>query len=67
LEEFLINVKVLNATLEYRIFESLKETVSHKESMQQIFFCKNGAGADSKGSPSTEGFYCVQRLAFNDK
>lgn len=34
----------------------MEETVDHIETQQQIFFCKNGAGADSKGGPSTEGF-----------
>jgi len=56
LEEFLANIKVLTATLGHRIFESLEETVDKKETQKQIFFCRNGAGADSKGSPSTEGF-----------
>ncbi|WP_418124550.1 GIY-YIG nuclease family protein [Chryseobacterium sp. PTM-20240506] len=56
LEEFLSNIKVLTASLGYKIFESLEETVEQGRATPQIFFCKNGAGANSKGSPSTEGF-----------
>lgn len=56
LEEFLANIKVLTATLGHKIFEGIQETIEHNKTKQQIFFCKNGAGADSKGSPSTEGF-----------
>lgn len=56
LEEFLSNVKILTASLGHKIFESLEETVEQDETNQLILFCKNGAGADAKGSPSTEGF-----------
>ncbi|QBJ86078.1 GIY-YIG nuclease family protein [Chryseobacterium gleum] len=56
LEEFLSNVKILTASLGHKIFESLEETVEQDEMNQLILFCKNGAGANSKGSPSTEGF-----------
>ncbi|MBL1220278.1 GIY-YIG nuclease family protein [Chryseobacterium sp. L7] len=56
LDEFLSNIKVLTASLGHRIFESLEETVEQDEMRQHILFCKNGAGAFSKGSPSTEGF-----------
>lgn len=64
LEEFLANIKVLTAALGHRIFESLEETVDKKETQQQIFFCKNGAGAYSKGSPSTEGFIVYKDSLF---
>ncbi|WP_343659153.1 GIY-YIG nuclease family protein [Chryseobacterium sp.] len=56
LEEFLSNIKILTASLGHKIFESLEETVEQDETNQLILFCKNGAGANSKGSPSTEGF-----------
>lgn len=56
LEEFLSNIKILTAALGHKIFESLEETVEQDETNQLILFCKNGAGASSKGSPSTEGF-----------
>lgn len=56
MEEFLSNVKILTASLGHKIFESLEETVEQDETNQLILFCKNGAGADAKGSPSTEGF-----------
>ncbi|MGU3376582.1 DUF4357 domain-containing protein [Chryseobacterium sp. M5A1_1a] len=45
-----------NPFQELSIFESLEETVEQDETNQLILFCKNGAGASSKGSPSTEGF-----------
>lgn len=56
LEEFLANIKVLTATLGYKLLESLEETVESAGIKEEIFYCKNGAGAHSKGSPSTEGF-----------
>lgn len=55
LEEFLGNIKVLTATLGHPIFESLQETTDNV-SVQRVFFCKNGAGANASGTPSTEGF-----------
>lgn len=64
LEEFLANIKVLTAALGHRIFESLEETVIQNEARQQILFCKNGAGAFSKGSPSTEGFVVYKDSLF---
>ncbi|MDN5396531.1 MAG: GIY-YIG nuclease family protein [Chryseobacterium sp.] len=64
LEEFLSNIKVLTASLGHRIFESLEETVIQNEARQQILFCKNGAGAFSKGSPSTEGFVVYKDSLF---
>lgn len=64
LEEFLANIKVLTATLGHRIFEDLEETVDHNETQRQIFFCKNGAGDESKGSPSTEGFIVYKDSIF---
>ncbi len=56
MEEFLSNIKVLTATLGHKIFEALDETVERNTANQEIFFCKNGAGAEAKGRPSTEGF-----------
>ncbi|MBN9484723.1 MAG: methionine sulfoxide reductase [Bacteroidetes bacterium 43-93] len=56
LEEFLSNIKVLTATLGHKIFESLVETIESNKVKEEVFYCKNGAGASGKGSPSTEGF-----------
>ncbi|WP_315055803.1 GIY-YIG nuclease family protein [Chryseobacterium indoltheticum] len=64
LEEFLSNIKILTASLGHRIFESLEETVEQNETKQLILFCKNGAGANSKGSPSTEGFIVYKDSVF---
>lgn len=64
LEEFLANTKILTATLGHKMFETLEETVGVREMQQQIFFCKNGAGANSKGSPSTEGFIVYKDSLF---
>ncbi|MDF2833565.1 GIY-YIG nuclease family protein [Chryseobacterium indoltheticum] len=64
LEEFLSNIKILTASLGHRIFESLEETVEQNETKQLILFCKNGAGANSKGSPSTEGFIVYKNSVF---
>ncbi len=63
-EEFLSNIKVLTASLGHKIFELLEETVEQSEVKQQVFFCRNGAGADSKGSPSTEGFIVYKDSLF---
>lgn len=56
LEEFLANVKILTATLGHKIFESLGETIETNNKNEEIFYCRNGAGANGTGSPSTEGF-----------
>lgn len=64
LEEFLAHIKVLTATLGHKLFEALEETVEQNEVKQQIFYCKNSAGADSKGSPSTEGFIVYKDSLF---
>ncbi|MGN7863095.1 GIY-YIG nuclease family protein [Chryseobacterium sp. 22458] len=56
LEEFLSNVKILTASLGHKIFESVEETIEQNENHQLVLSCKNGAGANAKGSPSTEGF-----------
>lgn len=64
LEEFLSNIKVLTASLGHRIFESLEETVVQNEAKHHILYCKNGAGASSKGSPSTEGFVVYKDSLF---
>jgi len=56
LEEFLAHIKVLTSTLGHKVFESLEETIENKTIQSHIFYCKNSLGADSKGSPSTEGF-----------
>lgn len=55
-EEFLANIKVLTIIMGHRIFEALEETIERNEAQHQMFFCKNGAGAISRGIPSTEGF-----------
>ena len=64
LEEFLSHAKVLTATLGHKLFEALEETVEDNEIQNQIFYCRNGAGAESKGSPSTEGFIVYKDSLF---
>ena len=64
LEEFLSHAKVLTATLGHKLFEALEETVEDNEIHNQIFYCRNGAGAESKGSPSTEGFIVYKDSLF---
>lgn len=64
LEEFLSNIKTLTATLGYKLFEALEETVEHSQIQQQFFYCRNTAGAESKGSPSTEGFIVYKESLF---
>ena len=64
LEEFLAHIKVLTSTLGHKIFEQLEETIESKEIKNQLFYCRNGAGADSKGSPSTEGFIVYKDSLF---
>lgn len=64
LEEFLANIKVLTATLGHKIFEALEETVEDKNVQHQIFYCRNSAGAEAKGSPSTEGFIVYKDSLF---
>lgn len=64
LEEFLAHVKVLTATLGHKIFETFEETVENKEVRNQLFYCRNGAGANSAGSPSTEGFIIYKDSLF---
>ncbi|WP_197091669.1 GIY-YIG nuclease family protein [Sphingobacterium endophyticum] len=64
LEEFLSHAKVLTATLGHKLFEALEETVEDNKVQNQIFYCKNGAGANSKGSPSTEGFIVYKDSLF---
>lgn len=64
LEEFLSHAKVLTATLGHKLFEALEETVEDNQVQNQIFYCKNGAGANSKGSPSTEGFIVYKDSLF---
>jgi hypothetical protein len=56
LEEFLANIKVLTSTLGHKLLETVDETVESDGIREQIFYCHNGAGAEGKGSPSTEGF-----------
>ncbi len=56
LEEFLANVKLLTATLGHKIFESLEETIEYNNKKEEYFYCRNSAGANGKGIPSTEGF-----------
>lgn len=64
LEEFLAHIKVLTATLGHKLFEALEETVEQNDVKQQIFYCKNSAGANSKGRPSTEGFIVYKDSLF---
>jgi hypothetical protein len=64
LEEFLANIKVLTATLGHKIFEAIEETVEGKNIGQQIFYCRSNAGAEAKGSPSTEGFIVYKDSLF---
>lgn len=64
LEEFLSHAKVLTATLGHKLFEALEETVEDNKVQNQIFYCRNGAGAESKGSPSTEGFIVYKDSLF---
>jgi hypothetical protein len=56
LEEFLSNVKLLTSTLGHKIFEEIEETFEKNKDQQLLFTCRNSAGAEGKGSPSTEGF-----------
>lgn len=64
LEEFLSNVKVLTASLGHRIFERIEETIEQKNILSQQFYCRNGAGANGKGIPSTEGFVVFKGSLF---
>lgn len=64
LEEFLSHAKVLTATLGHKLFEALEETVEDNEIQNPLFYCKNGAGANSTGSPSTEGFIVYKDSLF---
>lgn len=64
LEEFLAHIKILTATLGHKLFEALDETIEDQEVQNQLFYCRNGAGADSKGSPSTEGFIVYKDSLF---
>ncbi|MGQ7856900.1 GIY-YIG nuclease family protein [Pedobacter sp. WC2501] len=64
LEEFLAHIKVLTSSLGHKIFEELEETIESKEIKNQLFYCRNGAGADSIGSPSTEGFIVFKDSLF---
>lgn len=64
LEEFISNIKILTTTLGHKIFEDLDETIDNQGSNQQIFYCRNGSGANSQGTPSTEGFIVFQGSLF---
>jgi hypothetical protein len=64
LEEFLAHIKLLTATLGHKIFESIEETVENSDLQSQLFYCKNGAGADAEGRPSTEGFIVYKDALF---
>lgn len=64
LEEFLAHIKVLTVTLGHKLFEALDETIEDKKVQNQLFYCRNGAGADSKGSRSTEGFIVYKESMF---
>lgn len=64
LEEFLSNVKVLTATMGHKLFEAIEETLDTDSAEERIFYCRNEAGAESKGSPSTEGFVVYRGSLF---
>lgn len=64
LEEFLANIKVLTAALGSRIFETLEETLERPDQQQEAFYCRNKAGEESSGSPSTEGFIVYKDSLF---
>ncbi|SFN34267.1 protein of unknown function [Chitinophaga sp. YR627] len=64
LEEFLANIKILTATLSYKIFETLDETIETKSTKDQFFYCRNGASALGIGRPSTEGFIVFKDSLF---
>lgn len=64
LEEFLSNIKTLTSTLGHKIFETLEETIESDQQKKHVFNCRNNAGADSKGSPSTEGFIVFKGSVF---
>jgi hypothetical protein len=64
LEEFLANIKTLTSAMGHKIFELLDETVDDRNINRTYFYCKNGAGAESKGTPSTEGFIVYKDALF---
>ncbi|SEW24735.1 protein of unknown function [Chitinophaga sp. YR573] len=64
LEEFLANIKILTATLGYKIFETLDETIETNPTKEEFFYCRNGAGANGIGRPSTEGFIVFKDSLF---
>ena len=64
LEEFLSNIKILTSSLGHKIFEFLEETVEVNNTYDSIFYCRNSGGANSKGSPSTEGFIVFKDSMF---
>jgi hypothetical protein len=64
LEEFLANIKILTAALGYKIFETLDETTETNPTKEEIFYCRNGAGANGIGRPSTEGFIVFKGSLF---
>jgi hypothetical protein len=66
LEEFMSNVKLLTSTLGHKVFEQLQETIDKEPTTPSIFYCKNGVGANSTGSPSTEGFIVYKGSLFTN-
>ena len=64
LEEFLANIKLLTSTLGHKIFENIEETIEKDSNKEIMFFCKNNAGANASGSPSTEGFIVFENSFF---
>ncbi|TWI83275.1 uncharacterized protein DUF4357 [Lacibacter cauensis] len=65
LEEFLSNIKLLTSTLGHKLFEAIEDTLeTTADNVTQLFYCKNAAGANATGSPSTEGFIVFKDSLF---
>lgn len=65
LEEFLSNIKLLTSTLGHKLFEAIEDTLeTTADKFTQLFYCKNAAGANATGSPSTEGFIVFKDSLF---
>jgi hypothetical protein len=62
LEEFLANIKLLTATLGHKIFESLGETIEKNSTKDEVFYCKNGAGALAKEALQPKDSLCLKEL-----
>lgn len=65
LEEFLSNIKLLTSTLGHKLFDAIEDTLEKTaDKVTQLFYCKNAAGANATGSPSTEGFIVFKDSMF---